>query len=93
MAGAADASQQFRSHQLDYDRRGPVGLALQGLLQQVDQFVQRENWARAVGSVQISDSRCRFEIPERPFWCSANDYRWPTSYSADRGLSGRSWTN
>lgn len=74
MAGAANARQQFRSHQLDYDRRGPLGLTLQRLLQQADEFVRREDWARAVGSIRITDSRCRFEIREPFFWCSANDY-------------------
>ena len=92
-AGTASACQQFCSHDLDCDRRGPLGFALQSLLEQADEFVRREDWARAVGSIRITDSRCRFQIREPFFWCSANDYRWPTSYSADRGLSGRSWTN
>jgi hypothetical protein len=74
VVGAVGACERFSSHGLDYGRRGPLGLALQSLLQQADKFVQRNNWARAVGEVRIADGRCRFEIREPSFWCSASDY-------------------
>jgi hypothetical protein len=73
-AGTAGARQTFCSHGLDYGRRGPLGLALQGLLGRADKFVQRNAWARAIGRVHIAEGCCRFEVSEPAFWCSANRY-------------------
>jgi len=72
--GSTSARQRFRSHGLDYGRRGPLGLALQSLLEQADEVVQRNNWARATGGVRIADRWCRFEICEPSFWSRVNDY-------------------
>jgi hypothetical protein len=72
--GAFNARQQFCSHGLDYRRRGPLGLALQWLLEQADDFVQMNNWERAVGSVSITDEWCCFEISEPVSWKSLSQY-------------------
>jgi hypothetical protein len=73
-AGIAGARQAFYSHGLDYGRRDPLGLALQGLLGQADKFVQRNAWARAIGRVRIAEGWCCFEIRDPAFWCSTNRY-------------------
>jgi hypothetical protein len=74
VAGAAGARERFRSHGLEYGRRGPLGLALQGLLEQADELVQSNNCARAIGRVCIADGYCRFEICEPCSWASVSDY-------------------
>jgi hypothetical protein len=72
-AGIVSARRRFRSHRLDYGRRVPLGLALQSLLEQGDEVLQRRNWARAIAGVRIAD-RCCCEICEPLFWPRLGDY-------------------
>lgn len=74
MAGADNARRRYLSHGLDYQRRGPLGLALQGLLEQADELVQRHDWVRSRGEVLISNERCIFEIHEPSLWSVFKDY-------------------
>ncbi len=72
--GAFNARQQFCSHGLDYRRRGPLGLALQRLLEQADELVEINDWAMAAGRVRIAADWCCFEISEPVSWKSHRKY-------------------
>ncbi len=73
-AGAPAAREQYSSHGLDYRRRAPLGLALQGLLEQADAVAQDHHWTTATATVWITDRRCGFAVSAPESWSSERDY-------------------
>jgi hypothetical protein len=67
-SGAPVARGHYAAHGLDPRRRGPLGLALQRLLQEADGWVQDIDLAMAAGEVWMTPRRCGFEIREPQRW-------------------------
>jgi hypothetical protein len=73
-AGASKARQHYASHGLDFGRRGPLGLALQRLLEQADTWVREANLETACGEIWIMPRHCGFEIREPQRWSRETTY-------------------
>lgn len=73
-AGAIEAAESYRSHGLDYERRGALGLALQALLVEMDRHALAQAWREAHGEVVLTSVRCGFVV-ERP-----EEWRWESGY-------------
>ena len=73
-AGAAQAAARYAAHRLDYDQRGALGLALQGLLEHTDAFVCEQALERASGCVWLTAQHCGFEIAGPVSWSSQTRY-------------------
>ena len=73
-AGASKAREHFTSQGLDFARRGPLGLALQGLLERADTRVQETNLETAAGEIWITPRCCGFEIREPQRWSRETAY-------------------
>ncbi len=73
-AGSPKAQQCFVEHGLDYHRRGPLGLALQQLLEHADALVQRREWQSATAKVWITAQRCGFHILAPQRWSRESAY-------------------
>lgn len=87
-AGAAQAAARYAAHRLDYDQRGALGLALQGLLEHADAFVCEQAQERASGCVWQTAQRCGFEIAGPVSWSSQTRYpaNWPIGRSPNLTL-------
>ncbi len=73
-AGSPQAQQCFAEHGLDYRRRGPLGLALQQLLELADAFVQQRAWQSATAKIWITGKRCGFDILAPQRWSKESVY-------------------
>jgi hypothetical protein len=73
LAGAAAARAHFERFGLSYEKRSQIGMALQGLLQQADEFVLDRECVEADAKVRFSPTACRFELiaPTRRRWSAA----------------------
>ena len=73
-AGTSKAREHFASHGLDFRRRGPLGLAIQRLLEQADTWVRENNLETASGEICITPRPCGFEIRELQRWSRETAY-------------------
>jgi hypothetical protein len=74
-AGAPRAREAYARHGLDYSRRGPLGLALQGLLVRADELVRARDWASATAEIWVDPRRCGFEITAPASWSGTASYQ------------------
>jgi hypothetical protein len=61
-AGTSEAREHYASHRLEFGRRGPLGLALQRLLEQADTRVRETDLETAAGEIWITPQHYAFEI-------------------------------
>jgi hypothetical protein len=73
-AGTLKARKHFASRGLDYFRRGPLGLALQRLLEWADTRVRQTNLETAAGEIWITPQHCGFEILRPHRWSRETGY-------------------
>lgn len=73
-AGTPNAWEQCSAHGLDIARRRPLGLALQRLLEQADNWAQETNLETAAGEIWITPRRCDFEIGKPQRWSCETAY-------------------
>jgi hypothetical protein len=73
-AGTSKAREDYASHGLDFHRRGPLGLALQRLLEQADTWVRETNLETAAGEIWITLRHCGFEIGDPQRWSGETAY-------------------
>lgn len=57
-----EVESRWRSMRLDYRRRGPMGLALQRILTQIDALALAEQWERAQGAFSVGNERCAVTV-------------------------------
>jgi hypothetical protein len=72
--GALTARVHYAARGLDVGRRGPLGLALQGLLEEADGWVRDIGLETAAGEVLITARRCGFEIRAPRRWSRDTAY-------------------
>jgi hypothetical protein len=72
--GASRARECYEQSGLDYQRRGPLGLAVQKLLASADTIALEEDWASGSGEVWIRQDRCGFQINNPRAWESEVPY-------------------
>jgi hypothetical protein len=73
-AGSSEARKHYASQGLDDGRRGPLGLALQGLLEQADTWVRETNLETAAGEIWITPRHCGFQILRPHRWSRDTAY-------------------
>jgi hypothetical protein len=73
-AGTSAAREHFASHGLDFEHRGPLGLALQRLVEKADAWVQEINLETAAGEIWMTPRHCAFEIREPQRWSRVTAY-------------------
>ena len=73
-AGTSKAREHYASQGLDYARRGPLGLALQRLLEQADTRVRETNLETAAGEIWITPRHCGFRIRDPQRWSRETAY-------------------
>jgi hypothetical protein len=73
-AGTPKAREHYASQGLDLGRRGPLGLALQRLLERADNRVRETDLQTAAGQIWIMPRHCRFEIREPQPWIGEAAY-------------------
>jgi hypothetical protein len=73
-AGSSEARKHYASHGLDLGRRGPLGVALQRLLERADNRVRDTNLATAAGEIWITPRQCRIEMREPQPWVGEAAY-------------------
>jgi hypothetical protein len=73
-AAARTARERYRAQGLDPQRRGPLGRALQRVLEQADNWVQDSSLETAAGEVWITPRRCGIEIRKPQRWFRETAY-------------------
>lgn len=73
-AGATKARKHYAAQGLDPGQRGPLGLALQGLLERADTRVREANLEKAAAEISITPRCCGFEIREPQRWSLEKAY-------------------
>jgi hypothetical protein len=73
-AGTSKARDHYASQGLDYGRRGPLGLAIQRLLEQADTRVRKTNLETAAGEIWITPRHCGFTIRDPQRWSRETAY-------------------
>jgi hypothetical protein len=73
-AGSSEARKHYASQGLDLGRRGPLGLALQRLLDRADTWVQETNLEGAAGEIWITRQHCGFQIRRPHRWSRETAY-------------------
>jgi hypothetical protein len=73
-AGALRARTHYAAQGLDVGRRGPLGLALQRLLEAADSWVRARGLETAEGAAWITSRRCGFEIRAPRRWSRESAY-------------------
>lgn len=73
-AGAPRARAHYAAQGLDVGRRGPLGLALQRLLEAADSWVRARCLETAEGAVWMTSRRCGFEIRAPRRWARESAY-------------------
>jgi hypothetical protein len=82
-AGAERARRCYARHGLDHSVRGPLGLALQSLLERADAQAQAYQWSGARAVISITTEDCDFTVTAPTRWSAKRVYHATQSEPAE----------